>query len=69
MDFHLDIRLEFSWPNRFWQDIQTDRYLGIRFQDGFNRTHYGWIRCDAPDSGRCWSLKTMPMKHKPEWES
>jgi len=35
-----------------WKDIQTDRFLGIRFQDGLDRTHYGWIRCDAPDSGR-----------------
>ena len=41
----------------FWQDIQTDRYLGIRFQDGLDRTHYGWIRCDAPDSGRVLVIK------------
>ena len=41
----------------FWQDVQTDRYLGIRFQDGLDRTHYGWIRCDAPDSGRVLVIK------------
>jgi hypothetical protein len=41
----------------FWKDIQTDRYLGIRFQDGLDRTHYGWIRCDAPDSGRVLVIK------------
>ncbi|MCB9022241.1 MAG: T9SS type A sorting domain-containing protein [Chitinophagales bacterium] len=41
----------------FWQDIQTDRFIGIRFQDGLDRTHYGWIRCDAPDSGRVLVIK------------
>lgn len=40
-----------------WKDIQTDRFLGIRFQDGLDRTHYGWIRCDAPDSGRVLVIK------------
>lgn len=40
-----------------WQDIQTDRFLGIRFKDGLERTHYGWIRCDAPDSGRVLIVK------------
>ena len=49
--------MEFSWPNWFWQDIQTDRFIGIRFQDGLDRTHYGWIRCDAPDSGRVLVIK------------
>lgn len=41
----------------YWQDVQTDRFLGIRFQDGLDRTHYGWIRCDAPDSGRVLVIK------------
>jgi hypothetical protein len=41
----------------FWKDIQTNRFLGIRFQDGLDRTHYGWIRCDAPDSGKVLIIK------------
>ena len=32
-------------------------FIGIRFQDGLDRTHYGWIRCDAPDSGRVLVIK------------
>jgi len=40
-----------------WYPEQTDKYLGITFQDEAEGIHYGWIRCDVQDSGRVLTIK------------
>lgn len=43
-----------------------DHYLGIRFLDSENLTHYGWIRCDVVDSGTVLIIKDYAYNNTPE---
>ncbi|MBK8489121.1 MAG: T9SS type A sorting domain-containing protein [Chitinophagales bacterium] len=41
----------------YWAGEVHDKYLGFRFTDEEEQLHYGWMRCDAPDSGRVFIIK------------
>ena len=56
----------FKYEIGFWKGEVFDKYLGIRFQDAENQTHYGWIRCDAPDSSRVLIIKDYAWQTKPD---
>lgn len=43
-----------------------DHYLGVRFIDSENMSHYGWVRCDVIDSGKTLILKDYGFNNFPE---
>lgn len=43
----------------YWAGEVHDKYLGFRFTDEEEQLHYGWMRCDAPDSGRVFIIKNF----------
>lgn len=40
-----------------WYPEKLNHYLGVRFKDSDENTHYGWIRCDVKDEGRTLVIK------------
>ena len=46
-------------------DETIDHFLGVRFIDGENLTHYGWIRCDVIDSGKTLVIKDYAYNDTP----
>lgn len=50
----------------YWYPEMLDHYLGVRFFDGENCLHYGWIRCDVKDEGRTVIVKDYAYETKCE---
>ena len=48
----------------YWYPEMLDHYLGVRFFDGENCLHYGWIRCDVMDEGRTLIVKDYAYETK-----
>lgn len=46
-------------------DETIDHFWGVRFIDGENLTHYGWIRCDVIDSGKTLVIKDYAYNDTP----
>jgi hypothetical protein len=46
-------------------DETIDHFLGVRFIDVENLTHYGWIRCDVIDSGKTLVIKDYAYNDTP----
>ncbi|MFN0274402.1 MAG: T9SS type A sorting domain-containing protein [Chitinophagales bacterium] len=44
-----------------------DGYLGVRFIDESEQTHYGWIRCDVKDEGRTLVIKAYAFELQPDY--
>lgn len=44
-----------------------DHYIGVKFLDTDNQTHYGWIRCDVLDEGRTLIIKDYAYEVEPEY--
>ncbi len=44
----------------------TDHFLGVRFKDESELSHYGWIRCDVLDEGRTLIIKDFAYETEPE---
>lgn len=49
-----------------WYPEVLDKYVGIRFKDDDDATHYGWIRCSVQDSGRVLIIKDYAYENKPD---
>ncbi|HRF76356.1 MAG TPA: T9SS type A sorting domain-containing protein [Chitinophagales bacterium] len=50
-----------------WFPESIDHYLGIRFNDADEITHYGWIRCDVKDDGRTLVIKDYAYETEPNY--
>ena len=57
----------FSYTGGNWYPEVLDHYLGLRFKDGDNETHYGWIRCDVKDEGRTLVIKDYAYETEPDY--
>ena len=55
----------------YWYDPSDipyilNQYVGIRFSDDIENTHYGWIRCDVIDAGRTLIIKDYAYEVQPD---
>lgn len=51
----------------YWYPEFLDHYLGVRFKDSDENTHYGWIRCDVKDEGRILVIKDYAYETTPDY--
>lgn len=51
----------------YWYPEVLDHFLGIRFKDSDENSHYGWIRCDVKDEGRTLVIKDYAYETEPDY--
>lgn len=57
----------FTYFGGNWYPEVLDHYLGVRFMDSDENTHYGWIRCDVKDEGRTLVIKDFAYETEPDY--
>ncbi len=63
----IDIFGSFIEYGGLWYPEVFDHYLGVRFKDSVENTHYGWIRCDVKDEGRTLVIKDYAYETTPDY--
>ena len=50
-----------------WYPEKLNHYLGVRFKDSDENTHYGWMRCDVKVEGRTLVIKDYAYESEPDY--
>ncbi len=50
----------------YWFPEVLDHYIGVRFIDNEENSHYGWIRCDVKEEGRTLVIKDYAYESEPD---